>query len=111
MTSGNRQSVRKGGLECACVWMMQADSETGGHAVAQWPRRRDTHQEVAGSKLDELDAFFFNLPNPSGRTKPLRVTQSLAEMSTRDRNKRKFLGSRAWPVCEANLTTIFEPIV
>jgi hypothetical protein len=39
-----------------------------GHAVAQWLRHYATNREVAGSIPDVI--FFFNLPNPSGRTRP-----------------------------------------
>jgi hypothetical protein len=56
--------------------------------------------------------IFFNLPNPSGRTRPWGwFTQPLAEMSTRSR-KIMFLGSRARPVRRTdNLSTTCEPIV
>jgi hypothetical protein len=42
-----------------------------------------TVRKVAGSSPDELD-FFFNLPNPSSRTKALGSTQPLIVMSTRN---------------------------
>jgi hypothetical protein len=69
----------------------------------------DTHYaaslNVAGSRPDEVNEFFSNLLNPSGRTK------SLIEMSTRIKNI-MFLGNKALPVLRAdNLTAICEPIV
>jgi hypothetical protein len=42
-----------------------------------------TRRKVAGSRPDEVNAFFFNLPNPSSRAMALESTQSLTEMSTR----------------------------
>jgi hypothetical protein len=66
--------------------------------------------KVAGSTSDEVNDFFFNLPNPSARTMALGLTQLLTEMSTS--NKRKFLGSKAWSVRRAdNLTAVRELIV
>jgi hypothetical protein len=35
------------------------------------PRRYDTSRKVAGSRPDEVNAFFFNWSNPSIRTRPL----------------------------------------
>jgi hypothetical protein len=52
---------------------------------------------------DEVD--FFNLPNPSGRTVALRLTQLVTEMSTRNLS-----GGKKWPTRRAdNLATICEP--
>jgi hypothetical protein len=42
------------------------------------------------SILDE--AIFLNLPNPSGRTRPLGFTQPLTEMNTRNEKIIMFLG-------------------
>jgi hypothetical protein len=39
-----------------------------GHAAAQWLRHYGTNRKVAGSIPDFV--IFFNLPNPSGRTRP-----------------------------------------
>jgi hypothetical protein len=39
-------------------------------------------RKIAISRPDEVD--FFNLPNPSGRSMALGLTQSLTEMSTRN---------------------------
>jgi hypothetical protein len=62
-----------------------------------------------GSRSDEV--IFLNVSNPSGCTS-LGFTQSLTEMSTRNRKIIMFLGSRARPVLRAdNLTAICEPIV
>jgi hypothetical protein len=53
---------------------------------------------------------FFNIRNPSGRSRPWRFTQPLTEMSTRRR--KMFLGSKVRPVRRAdNLTAICDPIV
>jgi hypothetical protein len=53
----------------------------------------------------------FNLPKPSGRSRPLGFTQPLTEMSTKNR-KIMFLSSKERPVRKAdNLTAICEPIV
>jgi hypothetical protein len=37
-----------------------------------------------GSGPDEVDFFFFNLPNPSSRIMALESTQPLTEISTRN---------------------------
>jgi hypothetical protein len=55
--------------------------------------------------LDEVD--FFNLPNPSSRTKALGSTQPLTEMSTRN-----LPGGKKRPARRAdNLAAIYEPNV
>jgi hypothetical protein len=55
-------------------------------------------------------SFFFNLPNPSGRTRPWGILGLLTGLSTRNRGK-IFLGSRALPALKANnLTVICESI-
>jgi hypothetical protein len=61
---------------------------------------------------NRLSEFFFNIPNPSGRTRPWgSLSEPLTEMSTRSR-KIMFLGSRARPVRRADsLIAICEPIV
>jgi hypothetical protein len=41
-------------------------------------------RKVAGSRPDEVDFFFSNLLNPSGRAMALGSTQLLTEMSTRN---------------------------
>jgi hypothetical protein len=69
-----------------------------------------THK-VTGLSPDKVIEFF-NLPNPYSRTMALEFTQPLREMGTRNRKKKKFLGSRVWPVHEAdNLTATCEPTV
>jgi hypothetical protein len=66
---------------------------------------------VAGSRPDEVNEFFFNLPNPSGSHLALGLAQHLTEMTNRSR-KIMFLGSRVRPVVRADkLTAICEPIV
>jgi hypothetical protein len=51
--------------------------------------------------------FFFNLPNPSSRTKALGLTRPLTEMSIRN-----LPGGKGRPARKAdNLTAICEPIV
>jgi hypothetical protein len=60
----------------------------------------------AGSGFDSRWGEFLNLPNPSGRTRPL------TEMSTRNIKIIMFLGSKVRPVRRANnLTAFCEPIV
>jgi hypothetical protein len=67
--------------------------------------------KVTGSKPNELNAFFLNLPNSFGRTRPLSLIQHLTEMSTRSR-KIMFLGSKARRVRGAdNIAAICEPTV
>jgi hypothetical protein len=56
--------------------------------------------------------LFLNLPNSSGRTRALRFTQPLTEMSTGTIKIIKFLGSKVRRVRrDDNLTVICEPIV
>jgi hypothetical protein len=45
--------------------------------------------EVAESRTDEVDFFFLNIPNPSGRTMTLGLTQPLKGMSTRNLKKKE----------------------
>jgi hypothetical protein len=59
-----------------------------------WLRRYATSRKVAGSTPDEVIFFFFNLPNPSGRTRPWGFTQPLTEMNTRNIKTIMFLGSK-----------------
>jgi hypothetical protein len=61
---------------------MLLSSVRGGTRQRSWLRHYATSRKVAGSKPDEVD--FFNLPNPSSRTKALESTQPLTEMSTRN---------------------------
>jgi hypothetical protein len=61
--------------------------------------------EVAGSIPNEFIGVF-NSPNPSSRTMALGSTQPLTEMSTRN-----LLGGKGRPAREADLTTIYDPIV
>jgi hypothetical protein len=49
---------------------------------------------------------FFNLPNPSGRTMALGLTQPLTEMSIRN-----LPGGKWQPARKVNITAIYEPIV
>jgi hypothetical protein len=46
-------------------------------------RHYATSRKVAGSSPDEVDFFFFSLPNPSSHTMAPGSTQCLTEMSTR----------------------------
>jgi hypothetical protein len=79
------------------------------HAVPYWLRPYATSRKLAGSRPDELNTFFANVPNPSGLT-ALGFTQPLTQMSTRSR--KMFLGSRARPGPTAdNLTAICESTV
>jgi hypothetical protein len=53
------------------------------------------------------EVIFLNLPNPSGRTRPLGFTHPLTEMSIRNI---MFLGSKVRRVSrDDNLTAICEP--
>jgi hypothetical protein len=63
---------------------------------------------AAASRPDEVNGF--KLPNPPGRTRPW---SSLSPNRNEYQKQRKmFLGSRAWPVHSAdNLTAICEPTV
>jgi hypothetical protein len=60
-----------------------------------------------GSNIDKAIGFFcFNLPNPSGRTMALALTQHLTKISTGN-----LPGGNAWTARKAyNLTAICEPI-
>jgi hypothetical protein len=65
----------------------------------------------SGSIPDEV-IFFLNVPNPSGRTTPLGLTQPLTEMSTINIKIIMFLGSKVGRVRRVdNLTAICESIV
>jgi hypothetical protein len=73
-------------------------------------RHYATSWKVVGSRPDEMNKFFFNLPNPSGRNMPWGIRNFL-QMSTGSR-KLMFLGSKERPVRKAdNLTVICEPTV
>jgi hypothetical protein len=64
--------------------------------------------EVAGSKPDEVNELFFNLPNISGSTK---LWGLLIPMSSGNRNI-IFMESRARPVRRAdNITAICESTI
>jgi hypothetical protein len=63
-------------------------------AVAYWLRHHATSRKVAGSRPDGVIEFF-NVPNPSSRTRSSGFAQLLTEVSTRS-TKIVFLGSRAW---------------
>jgi hypothetical protein len=64
-------------------------------------------RKVAGSSPDEMDFFFFNLPNNFSRTVALGSTQPLIEMNTRN-----LPGGKGRPAHKAeNLTAICELIV
>jgi hypothetical protein len=53
---------------------------------------------------------FFNLPNPSGHTRP--QVYSASNRNEYQRQTNNVLGSRMWPVCKAdNLAAICEPTV
>jgi hypothetical protein len=62
-----------------------------GTRYRKWLRHYATSEKDAGSRADEGIDFFFNLPNPFGRTMALGFTQPLTEMST----KRFFWGQSA----------------
>jgi hypothetical protein len=63
--------------------------------------------KVAGSIVDVIGFFFFNLPNPSSHTMTLGPTRPLSEMSTRN-----LPGGKGWLALKAdNLTAISEPIL
>jgi hypothetical protein len=79
-----------------------------GTAVTKCLRRYATSRKIVGSRPNEVNEFF-NLPNPSGRTRPWGLLGQ-TEMNTRNR-KIMFLGSRARPVRKANITAICEPPV
>jgi hypothetical protein len=72
---------------------------------------KQTIHEALWYKSDSRGFDFLNLSNPSSRTMALEFTQSLTEMSTRNR-KKMFLGSKARQTREAdNHTAICEPII
>jgi hypothetical protein len=76
------------------------------HAVAQLVEALCYEPESRGVE-SRLGGFFFNLPNPSGRTMALGSTQPLTEMSTRN-----LRWGKGWPARKAySLTAICEPIV
>jgi hypothetical protein len=78
------------------------------HAVAYWLRHCATNWKVAGSRPNEVDNFF-NVPKPSGSSRPLGFTEPLIEMSTRSK-KITLLQSRGQPVCKAdNFTATCDP--
>jgi hypothetical protein len=56
----------------------------GGMCLRSWLRHYATSLKVMGLSPDEVDFFFFNLPNPSSRPVALGSTQPLTEMSTMD---------------------------
>jgi hypothetical protein len=59
------------------------------------------------SSPDEVNFFFFNLPDPSSRTMALGSTQPLTEKSTRN-----LPGGKGRPARKAdNFAAICEPIV
>jgi hypothetical protein len=62
-------------------------------------------QKVTDLIPDEV-IWFFNWPSSSSRTMALESTQPLTEMSTRN-----LPGGKGWPVCEADVTDIWELIV
>jgi hypothetical protein len=58
-------------------------------------------EEIKTKKKRQMLLDFFNLPN-----------YSASNRNENQKQKKKFLESRAWPVCKAdNLTAICEPIV
>jgi hypothetical protein len=62
--------------------------------------------EGRGSRPDEENYFFFNLPNPSGLTRPWGLSRNEYQ------KQKMFLGSKVRPLRMAdNLAAIFEPIV
>jgi hypothetical protein len=64
-----------------------------------------------GRRFETRWGEMFNLPNPSGRTRPWGFSQPLTEMSTR-RREIMVLGSKVRPVRGANnLSTTYESIV
>jgi hypothetical protein len=77
-------------------------------SAAQWFWHYAISRKVAGSRIGGVN--FFNLRNPSGRTRPWGFTQPLTNKSKKKR--KMFVGSRAWPVRGTyNLTAIREPVV
>jgi hypothetical protein len=83
------------------TWMSPLQSEHG-----QLYLILASSPKVAGSIPDEVNKFF-NLPNPSSRTMALRLTPSLAEMSTRNLSGGKGRLARK----ADKLTAICEPTV
>jgi hypothetical protein len=62
-------------------------------------------RKVAGSILDEVNAFF-NFPNPSSHNMALGFTQPLTEISTRNLPVAKALSARK----ADNLTAFCDPV-
>jgi hypothetical protein len=90
---------RKDGLSS----ILQEGMHKHGHWAAGWEA---ISWKFAGSIPEEVN-WFLQLPNPSGRTKALELTQPLREMSTRKLPEWKGQPARkAW-----NFTAICEPIV
>jgi hypothetical protein len=82
----------------------------GGTRYRTWLRHCATSRKVPGSRPDEMNPVF-NLPNPSGPTRPLDFSHPVTDMTTRAR-KIMFQGSRARPVRRAyNVSAICEPTV
>jgi hypothetical protein len=62
------------------------------------------------SRTDEVNDFFFNLPNTFSRTRPW--VQTASNRNENQGQKKMFLGGKAQPVRKAdNLTAICEPII
>jgi hypothetical protein len=58
-------------------------------------------RKVAVSRFDEVNNFFFNLPNPSGRNRPWGFNQPLTEINTKS-TKIAFFGSEVQLVRRAD---------
>jgi hypothetical protein len=80
-------------------------------AIAYWLRHYATNRKAVGSKLNEVNEFFFQFTQSFKPYKALEFSQPLTEMRAR-KIKIMFLGIRERPVRRAdNLTSICEPIV
>jgi hypothetical protein len=85
-----------------CMWL-GARSSVVGKAVCYKPE---------GHGFDFRWGEFLKLPTPSSRTRPWGFTQPLTEMSTRNNEIIRFLGSKVRLMRKADyLTAICEPIV
>jgi hypothetical protein len=87
------------GIRCHIVWQKLLGFEARGSVVVKAPCSKRV-----GCGFKTRWGEFFNLPNPSGRTRPLGFTQHLNKMSTRSRKIILCLGNKVW------LTTLLPSV-
>jgi hypothetical protein len=101
---------------CVCIcWKHETHMPylpyTVGHAVVQWLRHCATNWKVVGLIPDGVIRIF-HWHDPCGRTKALRLTQPVTEMSTRNISWGKgswCIGLTTLPPSCANCLKIWEP--